>query len=77
MPPTDRRIEIDVTEICRFEDGKMVEHGRAPDHVPLLELGATRHPPRTVAGERLAASATPADRTPRWVVNPRSEQADR
>ncbi len=37
MPPTGRRIEIDVIDICRFEGGKMVEHWGVPDRFALLE----------------------------------------
>jgi predicted ester cyclase len=37
LPPTGKRIEIDVIDICRFEGGKMVEHWGVPDRVALLE----------------------------------------
>lgn len=37
LPPTGRRIEIDVFDLCRFEDGKMVEHWGVPDRFALME----------------------------------------
>lgn len=36
-PPTGRRIEVDVFDICRFEDGQMVEHWGVPDRFTLIE----------------------------------------
>jgi predicted ester cyclase len=38
--PTGRVMEIDVIDISRFEDGKMVGHWRVPDRLgTLLQLG--------------------------------------
>lgn len=54
LPPTGKRVEIDVIDICRFEGGKMVEHWGVPDRFALLEqLGALPRPGRpAVAGSR-------------------------
>jgi len=37
LAPTGRRIEIDVFDLCRFEDGQMVEHWGVPDRFTLME----------------------------------------
>jgi predicted ester cyclase len=38
--PTGKKIEIDVIDIARFEDGMMVEHWGVPDRFALLlQLG--------------------------------------
>ncbi len=37
FPPTGRRIDITVIDICRFEDGLMVEHWGVPDRFTLME----------------------------------------
>jgi predicted ester cyclase len=48
MAPTGRRIDITVIDICRFEDGKMVEHWGVPDRFALAEqLGFFAGPPAT------------------------------
>jgi predicted ester cyclase len=45
VPPTGRTIGIDVIDVCRFEDGKVVEHWGVPDRLELLQqIGAW--PPR-------------------------------
>lgn len=36
-PPTGLPMEIDVIDVCRFEDGQMVEHWGVPDRFALLE----------------------------------------
>ncbi|HEU5348939.1 MAG TPA: ester cyclase [Ktedonobacterales bacterium] len=36
-PPTGRRIEIDVIDIIRFSDGKMVEHWGVPDSLGMMQ----------------------------------------
>lgn len=33
FPPTGKSIEIDVMDVVRFEDGKMVEHWGVPDQL--------------------------------------------
>lgn len=48
LPPTGRRIEIDIIDICRFAGGRMVEHWGVPDRFSMLEqLGLLPRPPRT------------------------------
>lgn len=37
MLPTGRQIDITVFDICRFEDGMMVEHWGVPDRFTILE----------------------------------------
>jgi len=50
-PPTGKTMEIDVIDIARFEDGKMVEHWGVPDQLGvLLQLGL--YPPRGGANGR-------------------------
>jgi predicted SnoaL-like aldol condensation-catalyzing enzyme len=45
QPPTGRRIEIDVIDVCRFEDGQIVEHWGVPDRFAQLEqLGLLPRP---------------------------------
>ncbi len=36
-PPTGRSIQIDIIDICRVVDGKMVEHWGVPDQLAMLE----------------------------------------
>jgi predicted ester cyclase len=44
-PPTGKAMEVDVIEIMRFENGKLVEHWGVPDRLAVLEqLG--HWPPR-------------------------------
>jgi predicted ester cyclase len=39
-PPTGREATVDVIDICRFENGKMVEHWGVPDRFHMLiQLG--------------------------------------
>lgn len=39
-PPTGRQIDVTVIDICRFENGKMVEHWGVPDRFMILaQLG--------------------------------------
>lgn len=39
-PPTGRRVKIDVIDIVRFSEGKMVEHWGVPDQLGvMLQLG--------------------------------------
>ena len=41
-----RRVEVDVIDICRFEDGLMIEHWGVPDRFALLDqLGVLPKPP--------------------------------
>jgi predicted ester cyclase len=45
LPPTGKSVAIDVIDICRFENGKIVEHWGVPDRLGLMEqLGALPHP---------------------------------
>lgn len=37
FPPTGKRIQIDIIDICRFAEGKMVEHWGVPDVLAMLE----------------------------------------
>jgi predicted ester cyclase len=37
LPGTGKRVVVDVIDICRFENGKMVEHWGVPDRFGLLE----------------------------------------
>jgi predicted ester cyclase len=48
-PPTGRRIEIDVIDVCRFADGQLVEHWGVPDRFTLLEQLGLLPPPPTRA----------------------------
>ncbi|HEY0831998.1 MAG TPA: ester cyclase [Candidatus Dormibacteraeota bacterium] len=44
-PPTGKRAHIDVIDVCRFENGMMVEHLGIPDQLGMLmELGMLRSP---------------------------------
>jgi len=48
-PPTGRRMEIDVFDVLRIVDGKLVEHWGVPDRLgALLQLGLVA-PPAAVA----------------------------
>ena len=48
LPHTGKPITIDVIDICRFADGKMVEHWGIPDRFGMLEqLGLLPRPPKT------------------------------
>src|SRR5579859_5684340 len=48
-PPTGRKAFIEVFDVCRFEDGKMVEHWGVPDQLGMmLELGLVAPPARPV-----------------------------
>jgi predicted SnoaL-like aldol condensation-catalyzing enzyme len=45
LPPTGKSVEIDVIDIARFEDGKIVEHWGVPDRFGMLQqLGALPQP---------------------------------
>jgi predicted ester cyclase len=46
-PPTGRRAFTDVIDVCRFEDGKMVEHWGVPDQLGMMiQLGHISPPAR-------------------------------
>ena len=48
-PPTGRKAFIDVIDVCRFENGKMVEHWGVPDQLGMmLALGLIAPPARPV-----------------------------
>ena len=50
LPPSGKSVAIDVIDICRFENGKIVEHWGVPDRLGLMEqLGAL---PRSSQGNR-------------------------
>ena len=36
-PPTGRRLEIDVIDIIRFHDGRMIEHWGVPDQFGMMQ----------------------------------------
>jgi predicted ester cyclase len=45
FPPTGRSIEIDVMDVARFEDGKIVEHWGVADQLGMLmQLGLMQRP---------------------------------
>ncbi len=45
FPPTGKSIEIDVIDVARFEDGKLVEHWGVPDQLGMLiQLGLIQKP---------------------------------
>lgn len=45
FPPTGKSFEIDVIDVARFEDGKIVEHWGVPDQLGLLiQLGLMPRP---------------------------------
>ncbi|MGH3085822.1 MAG: ester cyclase [Rubrobacteraceae bacterium] len=45
-PRSGKPIEIDVMDVCRFEDGRMVEHWGVPDRFAMLhQIGALPGPP--------------------------------
>lgn len=45
FPPTGKAMEIDVIDICRFQDGKMTEHWGVPDQLGMLrQLGLLPRP---------------------------------
>jgi predicted ester cyclase len=47
FPPTGRKALTDVIDICRFEDGKMVEHWGVPDQLGMMmSLGHIAKPNR-------------------------------
>jgi predicted ester cyclase len=47
FPPTGRKAFTDVIDICRFEDGKMVEHWGVPDQLGMMiALGHIAQPSR-------------------------------
>jgi predicted ester cyclase len=49
-PPTGKRAFIDVIDVCRFEDGKMVEHWGVPDQLGMMiQLGHITFPARPAA----------------------------
>ncbi|MDG7001251.1 MAG: ester cyclase [Nitrososphaerota archaeon] len=36
-PATGKKVEVDVIDVCRFEDGKMVDHWGVPDQLGMIE----------------------------------------
>ena len=50
IPPTGNEIAITVIDICRFVNGKIVEHWGVPDQLSLLrQIGAVVQPPQAPA----------------------------
>jgi hypothetical protein len=50
LPPMGKSFAIAVVDICRFENGKIVEHWGVPDRFHLMaQLGALPRPPRRTA----------------------------
>jgi steroid delta-isomerase-like uncharacterized protein len=50
LPPTGKSFAITVVDICRFENGKIVEHWGVPDRFHLMaQLGALPRPPQRTA----------------------------
>ena len=48
-PRSGKPVTIDVIDICRFADGKLVEHWGVPDRFALLhQLGALPSPPKRI-----------------------------
>jgi ketosteroid isomerase-like protein len=46
-PRSGKPVGIDVVDICRFSNGKLVEHWGVPDRFALLhQIGALRPPPK-------------------------------
>jgi ketosteroid isomerase-like protein len=46
-PHTGKSVSIDVIDICRFDNGKLVEHWGVPDRFALLhQIGALPPPPK-------------------------------
>ena len=48
MPPTNKKIEITVIDIARFEDGKLVEHWGVPDRLAAMEQLGMKPPPKFI-----------------------------
>jgi predicted ester cyclase len=45
FPPTGKSIEVDVFDVARFENGRMVEHWGVPDQLGMLmQLGLIQRP---------------------------------
>jgi predicted ester cyclase len=52
QPPTGRQVLIDVFDVCRFENGKMVEHWGVPDQLGMMmALGHISPPARRTPAE--------------------------
>jgi ketosteroid isomerase-like protein len=48
-PRSGKPVAIDVVDICRFSDGKLVEHWGVPDRFALLhQIGALPPPPKQI-----------------------------
>jgi len=46
-PRSGKPVTIDVMDVCRFADGKLVEHWGVPDRFALLhQIGALPPPPK-------------------------------
>lgn len=55
-PPTGRSFAITVIDVCRFENGKIVEHWGVPDRFhQLAQLGLLPRPPQQSRGNRATA----------------------
>ena len=50
-PPTGKPVQVDVIDIARFEDGKIVEHWGVPDQLGMmLQLGLLPKPQAATTG---------------------------
>jgi predicted ester cyclase len=50
LPPTGKPFAITVVDICRFENGKIIEHWGVPDRFHLIaQLYALPRPPQRTA----------------------------
>jgi len=46
IPPTGRKVSVDVIDIVRFRDGRIVEHWGVPDQLGLMiQIGAVKAEP--------------------------------
>jgi predicted ester cyclase len=48
VPPTGKSMAVDVIDICRFADGRIVEHWGVPDRLAVLEQVGAFTPPMPV-----------------------------
>ena len=61
VPATGKRLTLDVIDVCRFEDGLIIEHWGIPDQMGIMEQIGLPQPPRwimRVMARRRARAAT-------------------
>jgi steroid delta-isomerase-like uncharacterized protein len=46
VPPTGKAVTVDIIDVCRFEEGKIVEHWGVPDRLGMMEQLGTMQRPR-------------------------------